>query len=54
MSLFLPSGSPLAALLHSNTEWCTSNDIYKYSWPIVFAGVVACFIITLTLGNLVF
>ena len=54
MSLFLPSGSPLAALLHSNTEWCSANDIYKYSWPIVFAGVIACFIITLTLGNLVF
>lgn len=54
MSLFLPSGSPLAALLHSNTEWCSSNDIYKYSWPIVIAGVLVCFLVCLTLGNLIF
>lgn len=54
MSLFLPSGSPLAALLHSNTEWCSPNDIYKYSWPIVFVGVLVCFLISVTLGNLVF
>lgn len=54
MSLFLPSGSPLAALLHSNTEWCSSNDIYKYSWPIVIMGVIVCFLVCITLGNLVF
>lgn len=54
MSLFLPSGSPLAALLHSNTEWCSSNDIYKYSWPIVIIGALVCFVVSLTLGNLVF
>lgn len=54
MSLFLPSGSPLAALLHSNTEWCSSNDIYKYSWPIVIIGALVCFVVALTLGSLVF
>lgn len=54
MSLFLPSASPLAALLHSNTEWCSSNDIYKYSWPIVIVGVLVCFVVCVTLGNLVF
>ena len=54
MSLFLPSASPLAALLHSNTEWCSSNDIYKYSWPIVIVGVLVCFLVCVTLGNLVF
>ena len=54
MSLFLPSASPLAALLHSNTEWCSSNDIYKYSWPIVIVGVLVCFLVCITLGNLVF
>ena len=54
MSLFLPSASPLAALLHSNTEWCSSNDIYKYSWPIVIVGVLVCFLVCVPLGNLVF
>ncbi len=54
MSLFMPSGSPLAALLHSNTEWCSSNDIYKYSWPIVIASVIVLFIICITLGSVIF
>ena len=54
MSLFMPSGSPLAALLHSNTEWCSTKDIYKYSWPIVLVGVLVCFVTCLTLGNIVF
>lgn len=54
MSLFMPSGSPLAALLHSNTEWCSPTDIYKYSWPIVIVSVIVLFVMCLTLGNLVF
>lgn len=54
MSLFLPSASPLAALLHSNTEWCTPNDVYKYTWPIVVLAVVLDFVLCLTLGNLIF
>jgi len=54
MSLFLPSASPLAALLHSNTEWSSSNDIYKYSWPIVIISVIVVFVICITLGNVIF
>ncbi len=28
--------------------------IYKYSWPIVIVGVLVCFLVCVTLGNLVF
>lgn len=54
MSLFMPSGSPLAALLHSNTEWCSANDIYKYTWPIVLVAVAVLFVICITLGSVIF
>lgn len=54
VSLFLPSSSPFAALLHGNSEWVTSKEIYKYiSITIVFVAIV-CTIICSTLGSLLF
>ena len=29
--LVLPSGSPLGAFMHGNSEWMTSGQVYKYA-----------------------
>lgn len=42
-ALLTPAASPMAALLHGNTEWCHTGDIYKYGILIVFGSfVVSC------------
>lgn len=54
VSLFLPSSSPFAALLHGNSEWVSSKEIYKYiSVTVAFIAVV-CTVICSTLGKLLF
>lgn len=54
VSLFLPSASPLAALLHGNTQWVSSKDIYKYTIPTIVASILISILICSTLGNLLF
>lgn len=42
-ALLTPAASPMAALLHGNTSWCRTSDIYKYGILIVLASfLVAC------------
>ncbi len=54
VSLVFPSASPFAALLHGNSTWVTSKEIYKYtSISIVFILFVSTFICS-TLGALLF
>lgn len=53
-ALVLPSASPLAGLLHGNTEWVSEKDIYKYSVPNVLVVVVVAVILCATLGAVMF
>lgn len=54
VSLFLPSSSPFAALMHGNSEWVTAKEIYKYiGITLVFVLFVSTFICS-TLGILLF
>ena len=54
VSIVLPSASPFAALLHGNSEWVTSGEIYKYgSVAVVFVSVTST-VICATLGELLF
>lgn len=42
-ALLTPAASPMAALLHGNTEWCKTSDIYKYGILIVLSSFfVSC------------
>lgn len=54
VSLVFPSASPFGALLHGNSEWVTSKEIYKYvSITVVFVAIVST-LICATLGVLLF
>lgn len=42
-ALLTPAASPMAALMHGNSEWVKSKDIYKYGFLIVISSyVVSC------------
>ncbi len=44
-ALLTPAASPMAALLHGNTSWCRTGDIYKYGVLIVLASfLVSCIV----------
>ncbi len=52
ITFILPSGSPIAAFLHGNSEWLSSIEIQKYA-AIPLVVITAWFIlVSLTLGNL--
>ncbi|MEE0511437.1 MAG: SLC13 family permease [Peptococcaceae bacterium] len=40
LALLTPAACPASALLHANKEWCTLQDIYKTSIPIVLIAIV--------------
>lgn len=52
ITFLLPSGSPIAAFLHGNSEWVSSIEVQKYS--ILFIGVVIVWFVFIctTLGNI--
>ena len=52
VTFFLPSGSPIAAFLHGNSEWVTSIEVQKYSALYIAAMLVWSTLVCLTLGNL--
>ena len=54
VSLLLPSSSPFAALLHGNSEWVTSKDIYKYVSVTIAAALLVSTVVCSTLGLLMF
>lgn len=54
VSLFLPSSSPFAALLHGNSEWVTSREIYKYFGVALIFILAVATVICATLGSILF
>lgn len=52
VTFFLPSGSPIAAFLHGNSEWVTSIDIQKYSALYIVMMLIYSIFICLTVGQL--
>lgn len=44
-ALLTPAASPMAALLHGNTAWCRSTDIYKYGFLIVVSSMLVSWIV---------
>ena len=43
--LILPSGSPLGAFIHGNTEWMTSKQVYLYATCAALCLAVSCAVI---------
>ena len=52
VTFLLPSGSPIAAFLHGNTEWVSSIECQKYSALYIILFMAWSVIVCLTLGNL--
>lgn len=40
--LLSPASSPMAALMHGNTEWISSTDIYKYGVLSIISSTIIC------------
>lgn len=43
-ALLTPAASPMAALLHGNTQWCRTSDIYKYGFLIVISSMIVAWV----------
>lgn len=54
VSLFLPSASPFAALMHGNSDWVTSKEIYKYIGITLIFVLIVTTVICATLGRVLF
>lgn len=52
VTFLLPSGSPIAAFLHGNSEWVSSLEIQKYSILYIAIFLVWAILVCLTIGNL--
>lgn len=52
VTFFLPSGSPIAAFLHGNSEWVTSIEIQKYSALYIVIMLIYSIFVCLTVGHL--
>ena len=52
ITFFFPSGSPIAAFLHGNSEWISSIEIQKYTILYMALMAIWCIIVCLTLGNI--
>lgn len=52
VTFLLPSGSPIAAFLHGNSEWVSSLEIQKYSLLYIVLFLIWAILICLTIGNL--
>lgn len=44
-ALLTPAASPMAALLHGNTQWCRGTDIYKYGILIVISSMIVSWVV---------
>ncbi len=54
MGIVLPSSSPVAALLHGNSEWVSSTEIYRYSIPHTVLAALIGAAVCLVVGGLLF
>lgn len=54
LAFLTPAASPYAALMHANTEWITSKDIYFYGSVTIVFGLLVCIVLGLPLANLLF
>lgn len=43
-ALLTPAASPMAALLHGNTQWCRTSDIYKYGFLVVISSMIVAWV----------
>lgn len=44
-ALLTPAASPMASLLHGNTQWCRTTDIYKYGFLIVISSMIVSWVV---------
>ena len=54
VAMLTPAASPVAAILHGNTEWVRTQDIYKYCGLVVCATILIYIVIGIPLANLLF
>ncbi len=52
VTFLLPSGSPIAAFLHANSEWVSSIECQKYSILYIVVFLVWSVFVCMTLGNM--
>lgn len=53
-ALLTPAASPMAALLHGNTSWCRTADIYKYGVLIVISSMLVAWVIGIPYAQFIF
>ena len=53
-ALLTPAASPMAALLHGNTSWCKTADIYKYGFLIVVSSMIVAWFIGIPYAQFMF
>lgn len=54
MGIVFPASSPLAALMHGNSEWVSSREIYRYTVPLAIVSPLIGALVCLILGPLLF
>ncbi|ACL22599.1 sodium/sulphate symporter [Desulfitobacterium hafniense DCB-2] len=54
MGIVFPASSPLAALMHGNSEWVCSREIYKYTVSLAIVAPAIGALVCLILGPLLF
>ena len=52
ITFLLPSGSPIAAFLHGNSEWVSSIEIQKYSVLYIVLFIIWSIVVCMTVGNI--
>lgn len=52
ITFLLPSGSPIAAFLHGNSEWVSSIEIQKYSALYIVLFIIWSIVVCMTVGNI--
>lgn len=53
-ALLTPAASPMAALLHGNTQWVRTTDIYKYGFLIVISSMIVAWVLGIPYAQFMF
>lgn len=54
LAFLTPAASPYAAMMHGNTEWIQTRDIYKYGSITIILGTIVCAVIGVPLATFLF
>lgn len=54
IAVLTPAGSPMSAIMFSNSEWVTTKEIYKYIAPGIVIVFVSVCLIGIPIANIVF